>query len=330
MRSSRLFVDYAIAFSFLCSLSFLLPRLLPGDPFLAIYGEEAALSITPEIKAEIMRRFALDQSLGMQFLAFVGSLLRLDFGWSFYFNAPVVEVILDFLPWTLLLSGTSLLLSNCCGFVLGLESSWRHGRLFDKGLFPLLLLIGGVPDFFVGAILLLSFSVTVPFFPLGGAFTAYGGQTGWAWFVDILRHLALPLLSLVLVRMTFAYILTRNAALAEKNARYVQTAWAKGCSEKSIRYRHIGRSVLLPITTSAGIQLSRLFAGVLMIEIIFSYPGIGALFQKALSARDYPLLQAIMLLGTLTVLLTNFFIELTYPILDPRVKTLCTSDTNRM
>ena len=278
------------------------------------------MNITPEIKAEIMRSFALDQPLHKQFIAFVLSLLRLDFGWSFYFNAPVFQVILDFLPWTLLLAGTSLLLSNCCGFMLGIESGWKQKRSLDKQLFPFMLLVGGVPDFFIAALLLITFSVSWPIFPLGGAITAYSGLTGWRWGVDLLHHLVLPLLSLVLVRTTFAYILTRNSSLRELGASYVKTARAKGCSDLAIRYRHVGRSVLLPIATSAGIQLSHLFAGVLMVEIIFGYPGIGVLFQKSLSARDYPLVQAIMLLGTMTVLLTNFFIDIIYPVIDPRVK----------
>lgn len=321
MRFSRLSIDYAIAFAFLCSMSFLLPRLLPGDPFLAIYGEEASLNITPEIKAEIMRRFALDQPLYKQFFAFILSLLRLDFGWSFYFNAPVMQVIRDFLPWTLLLAGSSLLLANFFGFVLGIESGWRQGKRFDKRLFHFMLLVGGVPDFFIASLLLLAFAVSWPIFPLGGAVTVYSGLNGWRWLADLLHHLGLPLLSLVLVRTTFAYILTRNSSLREQQTCYVKTARAKGCSDQAIRYRHVGRSVLLPITTSAGIQLSHLFAGVLMVEIIFGYPGIGVLFQKSLSARDYPLVQAIMLLGTMMVLLTNFFIDIIYPAIDPRVKT---------
>jgi len=183
LRISRLLTDYAIAFLLLSSLGFVLPRLLPGDPFLAIYGEEAALSMTPEMKAEIYRRFALDQSWAEQFVAYFGSLLQADLGWSYFFNAPVVKVMAGFLPWTILLAGASLLLSTVGGFVLGLESGSRKGSPWDKGLFAGLMLIGGVPDFFVGALLLLGFAVIWPLFPLGGAVTVYGGQTGWAIFM---------------------------------------------------------------------------------------------------------------------------------------------------
>ena len=329
MRISRLLIDYAIALFILCSLGFVLPRLLPGDPFLAIYGEEAVLMMTAEMKAEIYRRFALDQSWGAQFVAYLGSLLRGDLGWSYYFNSPVTKVMAGFLPWTILLAGASLLLSTGGGVVRGLESGARKGSVWDRGLFAGLMLIGGVPDFFLGALLLLGFAVVWPLFPLGGAVTVYGGQAGWAWGQDVLRHLALPLASLVLARMTTMYLLCRNSAAGLLRSPFLRTARAKGCDEGSIRYRHLGRSVLLPAVTSAGLHLSHLFAGILMIEVIFGYPGMGSLLHRALAARDYPLLQGILLLASVTVLAVNFLLELFYPIVDPRVKTLCISNTEK-
>ncbi|HWR28297.1 MAG TPA: ABC transporter permease [Negativicutes bacterium] len=329
MRVARLLMDYAIAFFILCSLGFVLPRLLPGDPFLAIYGEEAALSMTPEMKVEIYRRFALDQSWTEQFGAYVGSLLRGDLGWSYFFNTPVMRVMTGFLPWTLLLAGASLLISTVSGFVLGLESGSRKGSRWDKGVFAGLMLLGGVPDFFVGTLLLLGFAVIWPLFPLGGATTVYGGLTGWAWAIDVLRHLALPLASLVLARMTTMYLLCRNSTVALLRSPFLRTARSKGCDEVAIRYRHLGRSVLLPAATSAGLHLSHLFAGILMIEVVFGYPGMGTLLQRALAARDYPLLQGILLLASVAVLGVNFIVELLYPILDPRVKTVCTSNTGK-
>ena len=329
MRISKLLTDYSIALFILCSLGFVLPRLLPGDPFLAIYGEEAALSMTPEMKAEIYRRFALDQAWTEQFGVYIVSLLRADLGWSFFFNAPVVKVMAGFLPWTIILAGASLLLSTVGGFVLGLESGSRKGSRWDKGLFAGLMLLGGVPDFFVGALLLLALAVVWPLFPLGGAVTVYGGQTGWAWGLDVLKHLMLPLASLVLARMTTMYLLCRNSAVGLLRAPFLRTARSKGCDEVTIRYRHLGRGVLLPAATSAGLQLSHLFAGILMIEVVFGYPGMGMLLHRALAARDYPLLQGILLLASVTVLGVNFFVELLYPILDPRVKTACISSTEK-
>lgn len=329
MRKYRLLADYMVAIFILCSLGFFLPRMLPGDPFLAIYGEEAALSMTPEMKAEIYRRFALDQSWPQQFFAYVGSLLRADLGWSFYFSAPVTEVMAGFLPWSLLLAGFTLVLSTIGGFVLGLESGSRRGSLWDSGLFAAMMLLGGIPDFVVGTLLLLGLAVVWPLFPLGGATTVYGGMTGWYWVMDVLWHLALPLASLVLARMTMMYLLCRNSTAGMLQAPFLRTALGKGCDERTVRYGHLGRSVLLPAATSAGLQLSHLFAGILMIEVVFSYPGMGTLLHRALTARDYPVLQGILLLGSVTVLAVNFLVDLSYPILDPRVKTVCISDTEK-
>jgi len=145
----------------------------------------------------------------------------------------------------------------------------------------------------------------------------------------VLRHLALPLASLFAVRLASVYLLTRNTVVGLRGSPFLRTARANGCSESTIRYRHGGRAALLPIATTAGLQLAHLFAGVLMVEILFGYPGMGALFGKALSARDYPLLQGILLVGTLAVLATNFLVDSLYPIIDARVRKTCTSATQQ-
>ncbi len=329
MRIRRLTVDYGTALLILCSLGFILPRLLPGDPFLAIYGEEALLNMTPETKAAIISSLSLDKPLGEQFAAYWLALLRGDLGWSYFFQAPVLSVIGAFLPWSLLLSGSALVLSTLAGFIAGVESGARRGSRFDNFSFTGLMALGGIPDFFIGALLLLAFAVHWPLFPLGGAVTAYGGKSGWALGADVLRHLALPLASLFAVRLASVYLLTRATVVGLLGSPFIRTARAKGCSAAAIRYRHIGRAALLPIATTAGLHLAHLFAGVLMVEILFGYPGMGALFGKALSARDYPLLQGILLVGTLTVLATNFLVDSLYPILDARVRKTCTSATKQ-
>ena len=324
----RLAADYLLALGFLCSLGFVLPRLLPGDPLLAIYGEEALIHMTPEIKAELLHRLALDRSWPEQFASYWSLLLRGDLGWSFYFNAPVLRVIGQFLPWSALLAGTALILSNTAGFVLGVESGGRPQGRLDQGLFTALMLLGGMPDFLIGAFLLLAFAVIWPLFPLGGAVTSFGGGAGGNW-LDVLHHLALPLVSLTLARLTMTYFLTHNTVASLRESPFVRTARAKGCPPPLIRYRHLGRMAILPIATFAGLQLSHLFAGVLMVETVFGYPGMGGLFARALAARDYPLLQGILLTGTLLVLAINAAMDVLYPYLDPRVRTLCTSATRR-
>ena len=179
--------------------------------------------------------------------------------------------------------------------------------------------ISGLPDFFVGMLLLLIFGVTLGLVPLAGAVTPYTGQ-GWApALIDGLRHLALPLASLVLARLTATYLLARNTMITTMGEPFIMTARSKGCSGPAVRYRHAGRNSLLPVVTAAGLQLSHLITGALFVEIVFSYPGMGALMYNALLTRDYPLLQGILLLSAVTVLTVNLLVDLLYKRIDPRV-----------
>ncbi|MDY6836029.1 MAG: ABC transporter permease, partial [Chloroflexota bacterium] len=150
MFSKGNLITYAIALLIILALNFVLPRMMPGDPLMAIYGDEALVQMTPELKAELVERFALDQSFWEQFWAYLSALFKGDLGHSYYFNAPVSEVIWDSLPWTLLLVGTSLILSTALGILLGIESGWRRGSRTDKALLSGLMSLSGFPDFFLG------------------------------------------------------------------------------------------------------------------------------------------------------------------------------------
>ena len=160
MFSKRSIITYAIAFVFIIMLNFLLPRMMPGDPLMAIYGNEALIAMTPQLKAELVERFALDQPLWQQFGAYLLALFRGELGYSYYYNAPVLTVILGRLPWTLLLVGTSLVLSTILGIVLGIESGWRRGSRTDRIMLTGLMSLNGFPDFFLGMLLLIIFGVT--------------------------------------------------------------------------------------------------------------------------------------------------------------------------
>lgn len=319
MNKKDTILNYLLALLVILSLNFALPRLMPGDPLQAIYGDEAMIALTPDLKAEITRRFSLDQSWGRQFWAYWQSLVRLDLGHSFFYNRPVVEIVLGRLPWTLLMVGLAVILSTLTGLVLGIESGWRRGRLPDQLLLGGMITISGFPDFFVGIMLLLLFSVTLGVTPLAGGMTPYAAHSGLALILDILRHLALPLAALTLVRLGGIYLLARGAMVSTLGEPFIRTARAKGCTEAAIRYRHAGRVSLLPVITAAGMQLPHLISGALFVEIVFSYPGMGTLLFQALTARDYPLLQGILLLAAVLVLAVNLLMDLLYRKIDPRV-----------
>ncbi|RLC94764.1 MAG: ABC transporter permease [Chloroflexi bacterium] len=319
MFSRRNLVTYAIALLLVLAFNFLLPRMMPGDPLMAIYGEEALVQMTPELKANLVERFALDQPMWQQFGAYFGALFRGDLGYSYYYNAPAFEVILGRLPWTLLLVGLSLVLSTLLGIVLGIESGWRRGSKTDRSMLAGLMALNGFPDFFIGMVLLLVFGVTLGIFPLAGALTPYSGLSGGALLLDVLKHLALPLAALTLAHIAGAYLLTRNTMITVVKEPYMLTARAKGLSQRVMKYRHAGRNSMLPVITRTGLWLGRVVTGALFVEIVFSYPGLGYLAYEALLARDYPIIEGVLLVVALFVLVANFLADLSYPKLDPRV-----------
>jgi peptide/nickel transport system permease protein len=313
-------ITYVIAFLFILALTFLLPRMMPGDPLMAIYGNDALIAMTPELEAHLIERFALDQPLGHQFGAYLLALAQGELGYSYYYNASVSSVVLGRLPWTLLLVGTALIISSLLGIVLGIESGWRRGGRRDKSLLTSLMTVSGFPDFFLGILLLIGFGVTWGIFPLSGAITAYSGLSGIALVADVLRHLFLPVTALVLSHIGASYLLTRNTMVTVLKNPYILLAKAKGLPDSIVRYHHAGRNALLPVITQTGIQLGRLVTGVIFIETVFAYPGLGYLSYNALLARDYPVLQGVLLIVAVSVLVVNFLVDLSYSKLDPRIR----------
>ncbi len=321
MHTTKTAVDYVIALTALLVLNFILPRMLPGDPLQAIYGDEALMTMSPTMQAELIHRFALDQTWSEQFVAYMLALLHADLGYSYFYHTSVVSVIAGVLPWTLLLTSLAFVISTLLGSLLGIESGYRRGSKQDGRLLGLMMFISGFPDFFVGILLLLAFGVWLAWLPLSGALTPYSGFTGLQLITDIAQHITLPLTALVLVRLTAAYLFSRGAMVGIMGEPYIRTARAKGCSDIVIRYRHAARSAILPMVTAAGLSFTHVVGGVLFIETVFSYPGLGSLLYKAVLTRDYPLLQGILLLAAILVLLVNFVTDLLCVRLDPRLST---------
>jgi len=313
-------LNYIIALAAIFALNFILPRLMPGDPLHAIYGDEALVAMTPEMERSLIKEFALDRSWIDQLQAYIIGLLHGDLGYSYYYKDQVSSVIMGALPWTLLLTGLALVIATALGIILGIESGYRRGELLDRCIVASLMFLSGFPDFFIGILLLLLFGVALGIAPLSGAITPYAGLEGFEYLKDVIGHLALPLSSLVLVQLGGVYLLTRNTIVSLMGESFILTAKAKGCSEFSIKYSHAGRNSLLPVTTATGLRIPHLLTGALFIEIIFSYPGVGSVLNTALNARDYPLIQGILLLITVAVLTANLVVDLLYSRLDPRVR----------
>jgi peptide/nickel transport system permease protein len=319
MLAKQNIITYAIAFLFILLLNFLLPRIMPGDPLMAIYGKDALVAMTPDLKAQLVERFSLDQPLWQQLVAYLKALAQGDLGYSYHYHAPVLKVIADSLPWTLLVVGSSLILSSLLGIILGIESGWRHGSRTDRTMLAGLMSLNGFPDFFLGMILLIAFGILLGIAPLSGAMTPYSGLSGLSLVLDVLQHMALPVAALTLTRLAGSYLLTRNTMITVLKSPFMLTARAKGLFQKTLKYRHAGRNSILPVVTMSGIWVGRIVTGALFVELVFAYPGVGQLTYQALLSRDYPVIQGIFLLVTITVLLANFAVDLLYPKLDPRI-----------
>ena len=312
-------IEYAIAFMAIVVLNFILPRLMPGDPIDAIYGNEL-VAMTPELRAQLRAQYLLDQSIWSQFLHYLHSIASGDLGHSYAYKAPVMDIVAGALPWTILLVGTALLCAISIALFLGIESGWRRGERLDRYLFAIFSILNGIPGFFVGMILIIIFALNLNVLPAGGAITHYAGYTGSEYVIDVARHLILPATALSVTELSWIYLLMRGGIISVVNEPFVKTGRLKGLDDRTIRYRYAARNALLPVFTRIGIQISQIVAGILIIEAVFIYPGIGYLLHNALLTRDLPLIQGILLIVTISVLAINFTMDMLYPRIDPRIR----------
>ena len=318
-RAVKMVAAYLLTILFLLFLNFLLPRLLPGDAILAMYsGHEVAM--TDEMYAELVRMHGLDLPLHEQFLTYITQLAHGDLGYSYISNKSTASLIMGALPWTLLLVGTSFILSAIAGIVLGVESSWRRGGRFDRALLTFMLLLDGIPSLALGITALTVFCLHFGWFPSAGAMTPYSSAEGIGHIKDVLWHLVLPLATLTLSMIPGDYLLIRNSMMLTIREPYVLTARAKGIKKRRIKYLHAARNAILPFATRIGIRLAYIITGALFIETIFAYPGLGSLTYNAISNRDLPLMQGILTVSVLLVLLINIVVDLMYKKIDPRVE----------
>lgn len=313
------FVQYLLVLVVAITLNFLLPRLMPGNPLALLAGVDVGL-LQPEERAEVLASVGLDRPLYQQYLDYWGDLLRGDFGYSYRQKRPITDLLLTTLPWTLLLAGSSLVVSAGVGIVLGALSAWRRGGLLDMGLLWSMIAVNSLPSFWLGMLLVSVVSVQWGLLPSFGAVTPASGYRGWQHTNDIIRHAVLPVLTLAVVSIPNIYITMRYTMLGVLGEEFIRTARAKGLREPTVLFRHVTRNALAPVATVLALRLGAAFGGAVVIETVFSYPGLGRLIFEAVSGRDYPVMQAAFLLFTLAVLLSNLLADLLYPLLDPRTK----------
>ncbi|MFJ4716086.1 ABC transporter permease [Streptomyces sp. NPDC088785] len=298
--------------------SFFLFRLIPSDPVKQMTGGR---KVSTEQLANLRHQYGLDQPMWKQFTSYVGDALTGDFGMSFQYHTPVIDKILDALPATLLLTGTAYLLYSALGIWLGTRTAWRNGSRSDRFNTAFALTLYSIPSFWLGLLLIIVFSVGIGpipgIFPTGGLES--GGETGFAYLLDVAHHLILPVLTLVAVGYAQTLLVMRSSLLDEMGSDYLTTARAKGLRDDVVRRRHAVPNALLPTFTLMFVNLGHVVAGQILVETVFSWPGLGGLFYQALSVPDLPLVQGLFFVFATAVILANTVADILYPLLDPRV-----------
>lgn len=313
---------YAIAAWAALTLNFFVPRLMPGDPATVMAGRMSA-SASPEAIAAVREAFGdTDAPLYVQYVAYLGDVVRGDLGRSTsQYPAPVSDVIATGLVWTLGLGGVALIISFVLGTTLGVLAAWRRSGWLDAVLPPVLALSGAFPYFWLAMLALHLFGFTLGWAPLRHAYCDHlQPALSLPFVVDVVEHAILPALTIIVATVGGWLLSMRNAMIGVLGTEQLTLARAKGLSSRRVLWAYAARNAILPNLTSFGMALGFVLGGSLLTEIVFSYPGTGYLLIQAVRTQDYPLMQGLFLAITLAVLAANFLVDLVTLALDPRTR----------
>lgn len=306
------------------TVNFLLPRMMPGSPADAAIAKLAQNGpVTPEMRAAIEAQLGVPKgNLLQQYVQYLGNIARFDFGIS-YSNFPqsVSDLIVAALPWTLTLVGAVTILSFLIGTVLGAVAAWRRGTGVDTATSVGSSFLSAFPPFWIALLLLYFLGYVTGAFPTSGAYSATVIPTfNAAFFADALYHAILPGLTILITSLGGWIMGMRNTMIGTLGDDYVTFAEANGLKQHTVMLRYAARNALLPNLTSFGLVLGGVVGGSLLVEQVFNYPGVGLLLFQAVTNQDYPLMQALFLMITTSVLVANFIVDMLYGVLDPRTR----------
>jgi peptide/nickel transport system permease protein len=297
------------------ALTFVLIRLAPGDPAQLLAGDAPS----PEFLARVRAEHGLDRPIAEQLALYLWRALHFDFGTSIHFQRPVLELVLERAPTTLLLTGTAMALATVFGILLGLWAAWHRGTTTDSTLSALSLLGYSIPTFWLGQLLVLLFAVWLNWLPSGGMMSARFRYTGIDHVLDVAKYLILPSLTLMTFELGLVARFTRTASIEALKRDYVLTAYAKGARGARVLWRHVLPNAIVTSITVIGLEFGVLLAGAVVTETIFSWPGLGRLFYDAVFRRDFPLLSGCFIFASAAVIVVNLVTDVLTTILDPRV-----------
>ena len=290
---------------------FMVLHLSPGDPAEIMLGSQATQADLERLRAEL----GLTQPLYIQYIHWLGLVVRGDLGRSIWMKRPVLGEVLERFKATLVLTGAGLLLSTVVGLAFGIASAVRPNSLLDRASAVASLFGASMPVFWLGIVLMVLFALWLGWLPASGMYAPYGGGD----LRDLLAHLALPAFTLAAASVTIIARLTRSTMLETLGQDYIRTARAKGVVERAVVLRHGLKNALIPIVTVVGVQAGYLLGGAVLTETVFAWPGVGTLMVQGILARDFPLVQGCVLVVALSFVVINLIVDLLYAWLDPRI-----------
>lgn len=301
----------------IATFNFVLVRAAPGDPAQVMAGQSGASD--PKILADLRRDYGLDKPYVVQLATYLKRIVTLDFGYSYRQRRPVLTLIGERLPATLLLTITAFVLAVLVGSALGAAAGLVAGSVADSLFTVLSLILYATPVFWLGLMLVLLFSVTLGWLPAFGYETINAKLSPFDHAMDVLKHLILPASSLAAIYLAIYARLMRSSIIEVAHQDFIKTARAKGLSGTRIVFRHMLRNALVPVVTVAGMQAGALIGGAVVVETVFAWPGLGRLTYDAVLQRDYPVLLGIFLILSVIVILFNMLTDLIYRLIDPRM-----------
>lgn len=309
---------YAMITLFLTiTINFFIFRVMPGDPVSIMVSERI---LKPVVVEEVRAMFGLNLPLWQQYILYIRNLLIGYLGYSFHWKEPVINVIMERMPNTILLMGVSTIFSVIIGIVLGVLAAWKRGTKIDVTILTSSLTFYSLPVFWIGMMLLMLFGYYLGMFPIAGTMSRPPPEGFFERILDILHHMTLPAITLTLISYGEYTLLMRGTLLDVLTQDYIVTARAKGLPERRVLVRHAMRNALLPTVTAVAISLGFIVSGATLTETVFSWNGVGRLIYDAMMMRDYPVLQGAFLIISISVILANYVADIVYGILDPRIR----------
>jgi peptide/nickel transport system permease protein len=301
-------------------LNFFLLHAAPGDVVDAMLAEGGGGD--PELAARLRASYGLDEATHIQLIKYLGQVFRGDLGYSFYYDQSVTELLLGHLPTTLMLTISALILAVVFGTLFGVYAALKPKGIFSNFVTVLSLFGYATPVFWLGMIILLVFALYLPLFPAFGIRSLPEPEHAVGRILDIIHHLVLPTFTLAILYLASYSRISRASMLDVLGSDYIRTARAKGLSETKVIFKHSLKNAAMPVVTLAGLQLAQVFSGAILVETVFSLPGVGPLLYESIVRRDFPVILGVLFGAASTTIIANIITDLIYKYMDPRIQSI--------